>query len=267
MNLTSITKVFYKGVRVASKHAPAIATATGVVLVGVTVYATWKAKDKVDTHLDHYEEMREAGEEVKTSDVVVDIAKDVAVPVVTGVVAVACFAGSYYIMNKRIVGLSAALSGMTYQYERLKSKAVRELGADKVKEFEQAVDVTEIENEDGTTTRKAEKTTLKSKQVGFWYSLSTEYEADDYEYNMSMIEKVERDLTNQVMKKGYIKLNEVLDAFGVDETPEGAVLMFTDSTWRGVSCESVVCGQDEYSGELIREIWVGWNPMDLQFAY
>lgn len=267
MKLQAITKTLYKGARVASKHAPAIATATGVVLLGVTIYTTWKAKDKVDAHLEQYEEKRENGEEVKTTDVVIDIAKDVAVPVAAGTAAVVCFVGSYYIMNKRIVGLSAALAGTMTQYERLRNKVATEHGADKLKEYETPVEVTEITNEDGTTTRKADTVNLKSKQSGFWYSLSSFYEADDYEYNISMIEKIDRDLTSEIMKKGAIKLNHVLESFGVEGTPEGGVLMFTDATWKGISYESVVSGMDEYSGKLVREIWVGWDPMDLKFAY
>lgn len=263
--LKQLQKGAYKALNTIGKHAPVIMTGAGVVALGATVYFTIKSKDKVDKHLDEFEERKENGEELKTTEVVSKIASDVAIPVVTGTLSITCFVGSYYILNKRVVGLSTALASSYAQYEFLRNKVKDEYGEEKLKDLEKPVRV--LEKGTKKEPRKVEKVVLKSKQAGFWFCECDEYVSDDYGYNIAYIEEMNHILSERVIRTGMISLNYVLDMFGLPRTPEGAVLGWTDDSWSGLTWETVTVGQDDYTGEMKKEIWVGWNPMDLKFIY
>lgn len=263
--LGNLTKVVYSIGRKAGKHAPAVMVVGGIAAAGATVYFAIKAKDKVDSDFEKMEERKSNGEEIKTTELVTTVAKDVAIPVGTGIIAVCLFAGSYCIMNNRIKGLSAALAGSMAQYQFLRDKIKDELGEEKLKEIEQPVRV--VEKAQGKRPRKVEKVNLKSKQNGFWYSQTSEYMRDDYGYNVAYLEEMNRILTERIQRTGQLSLNYIFDRFGLPRTPEGAVLGFTDQTWSGLSWEAITCGQDDFTGELQKELWVSWNPMNLKFIY
>lgn len=266
--LKELQKKAYKGLHTIGKHSPIIMTAVGIAAMGATVYFAVKSTKKVDKDLQTFEERRAEGEELKTTEVVVKIASDVALPVATGVVSVSCLVGSYYILNKRVTGLSAALAGSYAQYDWLRTKIENKYGKEELKKLESPVDdISEKIDEKMNAPRKAEKTVLKSKQAGFWFSECDEYVRDDYGYNVAYIEEMNHRLYERVMRTGMLSLNYVLDMFGLPRTPEGAVLGWTDVTWSGLSWETVTVGIDDFTGEMKKELWVSWNPMDLKFIY
>lgn len=263
--LGNLTKTLCIIGRKAGKHAPAVMVVGGIAAAGATVYFAIKAKDKVDSDFEKMEERKSEGEEIKTTELVATVAKDVAIPVGTGVIAVCLFVGSYCIMNNRVKGLSAALAGSMAQYQFLRDKIKDEYGEEKLKDLEEPVKV--IEKAQGKRPRKVEKANLKSKQNGFWYCQADEYLRDDYGYNVAYLEEMNRKLTERITRTGYLSLNYILDQFGLPRTPEGAVLGFTDETWAGLSWEAITCGQDPLTGEVQKELYVSWNPMDLKFIY
>lgn len=263
--LENLTKTVCTIARKAGKHAPAVMVVGGIAAAGATVYFAIKSKEKVDKDFEVLEDKKNNGEEVKTTEIVTTVAKDVAVPVVTGGIAICLFVGSYCIMNNRVNGLSAALAGSMAQYNFLRNKIKEEYGEEKLKELETPIRT--IEKAQGKRPRKVEKVNLKSKQGGFWYCTTDEYMKDDYGYNIAYIEEKNRELSDRIHRVGFVSLNYILDVFGLPRTPEGAVLGFTEDTWSGLTWENITVGEDSFTGELQKEIWVGWNPMDLKFIY
>lgn len=248
MNLTNILGTVTKTVK---QYAPEILLGVGVVGTGATVYTTYKAAPKVEAAIEKYENadkrVLEAIEEFKAGklteeelvaveapnkkELVTDVAKALAIPVLLGVGSIGSFVGSYLIQRNRIVTLGAAFGAVSGELARFKDKAKKELGDDKFKEMFQQTDKRElvIKDKDGKEKKVVEDVKVLGNFLdGVWFSESDEYASDNHEYNLQYVESVISQIELIAFNKNGIIMNEVLDLLSIDKQRMGALLGWTD---------------------------------------
>lgn len=255
--------------RVINKNAPILLTVAGVAGVGATAIFSYKAKDKVEDVVDKLEasqnklaeiqdieskmnnreerltdheyevlkaELDVANTEYKpysNFEVARDIAGAVALPVFTGLASVTAIALSYYIQNNRIVNLAAALATSSAENALMRKQYKQLHGEEKYNEF-----ISTTQEEVQLEGSKKPKVVNVAKDLDVstteaWFRESAAFASDDYDYNMSYITSKLESMDLRLFQRGFLTLNEVLDALDMPVTKQGALLGWStgDFSW------------------------------------
>lgn len=277
-----------------SKNAPLILTAAGIVGVGVTAYAAYKSRAKVEHILDDVEErknneehlieleqkqvdgeIKDLGEQslleelrekntlspfyISKAEVGLRLAGAVALPVVLGTASVTAIGMSYVIQNRRLAGLATALAATAAERKMFKDRFVKKYGEDEYNSLE-----TEEEVEVTTTDAKGkEKTEKKKVQVakfnninGRWFADSSEYTADDHQYNLAYLRAIKAKLENQLFMNGYLSYNKLMDELGLDRIKGGAELGWNTLSGFDMNFQTT---NFEDGDALIPQIYIRWT--------
>lgn len=291
--LTKLTQVVNKVGHTVSKHSPIILTVTGVAGLGATAVLSYKAAKKVEVIVEdieynrdtqeellalqnmresdhaklskdanrHLEELEETFVPMTRATMVKNLAGAVALPVITGVASVSAITLSYWIQNNRIVNLAAALATASAERKYYESKFKKDYGEKEYNKFTTPVAEEEIQYEKNGK-KVVKKTNVQSDVPslhGEWFDHSTEYAADDHEYNMAFIESVNRKLDLMLFRKGYLLMNEMFDELGLPRTKAGAMIGWTS----GMSFDlysDVTNVRNRVTGETEQQIYVKWKP-------
>lgn len=228
----------------AKKYLPAglaVAGATGLIATAVLAY---KAAPKVNLALDQIEEDRAKGKKVSSIEAIRMISGPLWKPIVVGTGSLTALAGSYYILNGRINSLSKLASQQ----------------ANALREGMSPVENKTITDEDGNEEEIAvEVDAAKNDQMGRWMHYSDEWTQDDLSYVTTLIDSVETRMQDRLFERGYLVMNEVLEALGFQRTAQGAILGWTTADTFYLD-KKMFNGYHEADGDEASEIFVQWTP-------
>lgn len=246
---------------VIKKHSPAIFITTGVVGIGATAWLAYKSRSKVEAVVERIEEARENGEPIDKIEVAKDLTEALYQPVIVGIASITAILLAHRIQSNRIKFLMGALVTEQARNIYFEQKYRKEHGEEAYNKF-----VTPIDHVEHVETGKngKEKITIESvkkdidETIGQWYSDSSEYAADDHDYNVAYIDAINDRMETLLFQRGHLLLNEVREALGFERTRNGALLGWT--TGHNINIQKIVhnIGCVE-KGESIEQIWVTWN--------
>lgn len=255
-NITSnVNRLKFNG----RKNAPMIMTLTGIAgLVGTTVLA-YRAKDKVRTIVEETEYKRSVGEEVNQAQVVGRVGLALAPTVLVGTASILSILGSYHVLTNRNSILASALTTAMAENRYIKKRIQEQYPDANLAPIEDEYKK-KIVNEDG---KKETVTVVVPKDgpstEGVWFHLSSEYVEDDHTYNQTFISTKERLLSNKLTDQGWLTINDVLSALGIETTLEGALLGWTDTDF--FDLEQKVNRIDSGTEMERRDIYIAWSSV------
>ena len=243
------------------KHSPEILTFGGLVLFGVTIVLVKKASPKVEKIAEQMEEDRAAHVEINKVEVAKDLSKALALPILTGTMAVSAIIWSHNIQRNRIFVLSGALATTQAVQHAFEEKYREMYGEEEYNKFIATDEVTTtIIDELGNEVQTVEE--IKKELVdteGMWYDKSSTYVSDDHDYNMQWIAQMSEDLDVKFFAKGYLLLNEVYEKLGFPKTRSGALLGWTTSG-DYFNIEPVIFEfEDKATQQFKKQILVKWT--------
>lgn len=277
-----------------AKNSPLLLTVAGVIGLGATAFLSYKAAGRVSEITDDIEdrrngqdtldrleeqvhndgidslddnakaklnEMRKADLEVDRKKELVRLAGAVALPVATGVASICAIALSYYIMNNRLLNVAASLATATAENAYYRNKYRETYGDEEAEKFYTPThgEAHEVEGKNGKTKEEQADVSDQVKSLtGDWFEHSTEYASDDMAWNIRFINGAEEMMQNKLFRKGYLTLNELRDALGLDRDKDGAQVGWTEgNTNFKISRETVTCLNPK-TGQLVPQIYVKW---------
>lgn len=258
----AIQTALFKAGRVISKKAPMILTITGTAGVGLAGYLTFKAAPKVN---DIVADARARNEEEpltkkEKAEVIFDIAKVMTAPVGVGVASIGCFIWAYNIQAGRIYALTGAFSAATSKLEEFRDKYIEKYGEEAFKEFRKKVTQKETTQQDAKGKEKKVIEEVPDRAVnildGFWYSESPEYFHDDHMYNMENVKMVVSGIETSMFQRGQVLVNEVLEAFGLERTRQGALLGWSTNIGFDISVHYM---WNELKQDREPQIYIRWD--------
>lgn len=249
-----------EGIKFVKKYSPEILLALGMAGTGATVYATYKKSPQVNAYLDTVDERVEKGEEVSKKEIVKEVAKEMAIPAVLGIASFTAIVTSYKIQKDRIIGLSTAFASASLEYKAFQKRVVKEIGEEKFRQLMAPTKKKEITTVDkkGKEKKVIEDVKTKGNLIdGVWFSESDEYARDSHEYNMQYVDSVISQLELISFNKNGIVLNEVLEAFGMNKTRQGALLGWSDGSFN--ITKEIVYIYNEESQMREPQIYIHWS--------
>lgn len=252
------------------KHSPAILMIGGILGVGATIYLTYKSAPKVEKILYKYEDILndESRNVIDRKQLVIDLGKELYLPIIVSTVSIGMILASYKIMNNRILGLSTVLAATKTEREFFKEKIKTELGEEILSKYEREIDEGPLKlemNKKGQEVLKEDtrsNSNIAGDMYGRWFEDSQEYQHGDHDYNSMYIAETERYLQNLLTQKGSISLNQVLSKLGFAKTKYGSTLGWSLAGNRSFGLEQHTIFVKDDNGELYPTIRVRWGAPD-----
>lgn len=252
--------------------SPELLVIGGIVAVGaaavVACNATIKADAVLDEHKENLEKIHRAKEVaaedpevgyteedakkdirttyIKTAGKLIKVYGPAAVLFTLGVISILTGHG---ILKARHVASVAAFTGLSDSFKEYRARVAKEVGEEKEDmlfrnaEKELISEVIEENGENKTVTRD-EKVVKKSKYSSLNDPCTFLFDAANAPhswskasgYNLMFLTRVQCDANDKLRRKGFVTLNEVLDALGMERTVDGITLGWVDEPGR----ESVI---------------------------
>lgn len=251
MNVSSLTNAVTRvaGTQMLSiqKNSPTLMLVGGVVgMVGTAVLAskaTLKLEATLDESIRNTERAHEAREtkpeiysdqdlkkdltiiKVKTA---VNIAKLYGPAVILGAASVAMLAGGQNILVKRNLAMAGALKAVESQFAEYRKRVANELGEEKAKELDEGYTV-EVANDNGKGTKKVKVHAPLGKSpyaAIFSKETSTNWRhgEENTNFNSIFLSTQQTWATERLRARGYLFLNDVFDALGMERTKAGQIV-------------------------------------------
>lgn len=254
----SVRKGFHSTKLLVKQHAPIILTITGAVgLVATTVTAVQAGK-KVERTVNFLEDKKRAGEEVTRREVVTEVAKDVALPVLLGTASLACFALSYSIQNKRLQAVTAALTIATEEHQRYRLRAKEILDEETFRRLDNPTTTKTVTTiEDGEEVEKEVAIPDEGDFYGRWFLYSEHYASDDPNYNIHHVRDAQEMAHKALMTKGVLLYGELMDLLGFDHDRAHLPFGWTDSDAFYLEWTENMVWSDKLQIE-VPELYVRW---------
>lgn len=235
------------------KNSPKIfmyAGAVGVVVSGVLACkATLKLDSVTKEPKEKIEKIRETRDDETVPDytpsdagkdlaivyvsMALDIAKIYAPSVILGGVSIACMIQSHNILNRRNAALAAAFTTATESFNRYRKAVVDQYGEEVDFNLrhgirKEKVDVTETD-ENGKTKKKKETIDVMDgidtpSDYARYFDESCNGWVKDPEYNLMFLKAQQQYANDKLQAKGYLFLNEVYAALGIQDSKEGQIV-------------------------------------------
>lgn len=241
----AVTRVAGNQMLTAQKNSPTIMLVGGVVgMVGTVVLAS-KATLKLESVLD---ESLETTEKIKaiagtrddyTEDdakkdlavvklkTAVNIAKLYGPAVILGVASISLLVGGQNVLVKRNIAIAGALKTVEGQFKEYRKRVENELGMEKARELDEGYSV-EVEDEKGKKKKvKVHSPIGRSPYAAVFDELSsTQWKSheENGNYNSIFLSSQQAWATERLRSRGYLFLNDVFDALGMDRTPAGQIV-------------------------------------------
>lgn len=287
-----IKSLIAKSTKVIAKNAPLGLTVAGVLGLGATAYLSFKSAKRLEEITDdlenkraikedkdtmeyrihnegidslsdydksYWEEVKDQDVDVRRSVVIRNVAGALAAPVLTGTLSICAIALSYMIMNNRVKGLASALataSAESYYYHK---KYENQYGEEEAQRFYTPVTETNetAKDENGKQVKVSTKDKGTGDLYGEWFDKSENYAADDHSYNKAFITSVEEKMANKLFRNGYLVLNDLKDALGLERDRSGAVVGWTSGDSWHLDVKTVMVANEE-TGEREPQIYIHW---------
>lgn len=245
---TAISRVVAKNALNLQTNAPGLLFGVGIVGVVATAVLASKATLQVEDilvdaqkHLANVDEtamLRSTDyteQDIKKdkAHVYLHTAKDLASiywpAVLCGSISIAALTKSHSILNKRNAGLTAAYAAMDRAFTEYRRRVRDEVGEDRERELMYPLEKCEIDvaNEDGTTSKKEISVRGHSQYAKLFGRHTSASWSPQSDFNIIFLRAQQNWANQRLHAKGYLFLNEVYDALGLDRTPAGQVVGWT----------------------------------------
>jgi hypothetical protein len=234
----------------AKKNSPAIMFGAGVVGVVATVVLASRATLKLEAVLDETQEnhdkakhLWENGYEGKAfyeddaeykKDVMVatlkggiNIAKLYAPAVIVGSLAIGCLTGAHITLQRRNGALMLAYAGLEKAYREYENRVKKEVGDEKARELKFGIEEHEVysEKKNGEPVVKVvKKAGGAERPYAAFFGPGNPNWNPTPEFNIVFLRAQQNYWNDQLSVKGYVMLNDVYDALGLERTSAGAVV-------------------------------------------
>jgi len=149
-----------------------------------------------------------------------------------GAVSVAAILGSHHIMLGRIAGLTAAYTAVDEAFKEYRARVVEKYGEEEDFNLRYGVEEKEVtvqkENEDGVVEEVNEKIKTahidKYSMYAKFFDQSCKAWEKNPEYNLLYLTAQQEYFNTLLSSRGYVFLNEVYDALGIERTSYGQVV-------------------------------------------
>lgn len=248
MNIGSILGVVTRTAGVtllkAQKHSPEILLAAGVVGVvtsGVMASrATLKLAPIVDTMSDEMEQIefdlaeKEITESEKDKAIVkaygrgaVQIIKLYGPSVTLGVASIACILGGHHIMRQRNAALVVAYKALETSFQTYRKRVEAEFGVEKEREIYRGQRTELVKGEDGKKKAVVVREAGDHSPYGRFFdevNAPYHYQRNNPAANLQFVTSIQRYYNQKLKSVGYVFLNEIYHALGMEETPAGQLV-------------------------------------------
>ena len=253
--VNNATRAFHKLGFAFKKHSPEILVVAGVVGTVASAVMACKATTKLDEVLEEHKHkidtLHEAMEdpenlpaEVTVQDckkdltihyahAVVDVAKLYAPAVGVGVLSIGAILSGHNVLRKRNMALAAAYATVDKSFKEYRGRVIERFGKELDKELKYNIKSQEVEetvvNEDGSET-KVKKTVnvvdelADHSMYAKFFDQSCKGWEKNAELNMMFLRQVQNWANDKLRRQGYLFLNDVYEALGIDKTQAGCVV-------------------------------------------
>lgn len=271
-----------------SKHSPAILFAAGVVGFGATVVLASKATLKLDNLLGENErkqteahdlheinklnDIKKADKEYKKDAAALRIrfVKDIAVlyaPAVgVGILSVGALTGSHAILNRRYTSVVAAYATLDRSFKEYRGRVTELYGSDVDKKLVNGVVSREIVSEDGSKVSTVHESEGRSPYSKVFAKDTSQEWSPQSDYNLVFLRAQQQYHNDQLTACGYVFLNDVYKALGLEPSPAGQAVGWFKNNPRDKHDNFVDFGifeQPELFADFMRgkegAIWLDFN--------
>jgi len=246
---SSVTRKYSVKLYQAKQNSPAIMFGVGVVGVVATVVLASRATLKLEEALDETqanvqkaEHLWENGHDGKAfyvdeneykKDVTVayikggiNVAKLYAPAFIVGAAAIGCLTGAHVTLTKRNGALMAAYVGLEQAFKKYEDRVKEEFGEAKARELKLGVEEREVysEKKNGEPVVKTVKTAKGDHPYARFFSPSNPNWNPTPEFNMLFIRGQQTYWNDHLQTHGYVLLNDVYAALGLERSSAGAVV-------------------------------------------
>jgi hypothetical protein len=234
----------------ASKNAPTLLFGTGVVgMIGSTVLAcraTLKLDEVLQEHHRKTTQMRNATpgegelahlqkgdytEEDKPKDIArvygtttLKIIKLYAPSVMLGAASIGCLTKSHGMLMRRNAALTAAYIAVDQAFGQYRNRVVDKYGEQQDLEFRYGSEEVEVIDERGKLTKEIRVSEDGESMYARFFDQTSGVWSKDPEYNYTWLVTQQQWFNNLLQLRGYVFLNEVYKALGLDESEAGQVV-------------------------------------------
>lgn len=240
-----LTSKVGRQVLVASKHSPKIMFGVGIAGVVSTAvfaakgtlrleYVLAEAESKLRTAKEVHEnppEGIEYSDQAYLSDRAIiltrtagNLVKIYWPALVSGVVTVGALTGSHVVLNRRNTGLMAAYAAIEKGFSEYRTRVADELGEDKEREFRYGTETREVAKDTKQGTKIEHITHVGPEGASIYAKFFDEGNSNwsrDPEYSRVFLQAQQAYYNNRLQAKGYVFLNEVYEALGLERTRAG----------------------------------------------
>lgn len=140
----------------------------------------------------------------------------------SGIISVAIGHG---ILQKRNVGLVAAVNAIEKSFQAYRDRVIKDLGEEKDRDYLLGLEETTVKGEDGKKSTVTEFDPAKMNQFSRVFDEGNDYwQNEDASFNQFFLTTEQRIINDILLHRGHVFLNEVYDRLGFKRVPEGNVL-------------------------------------------
>lgn len=243
----ALTSGWHKALFEVKKYSPEIGTVVGTVGVAFSAIALYKAvqdsKDIWNKVKDEVKRLEDTGADEKDIKAVkiaggVAVAKKVALPSAGLIASTTCVFGAQHALRKENNRLSEVITSTSIAYNTLKDKLKDKLGVEEAeeliygirkpteeeqKEIEEAAKISgkEFTEEERRSYKVSDGEIITPSPYAVFFDETCNGYTDDPDYNKNTLILLQIRLNERLKRKGYVYLNEVYEALGVEKTEAG----------------------------------------------
>lgn len=140
----------------------------------------------------------------------------------SGIVSVAVGHG---ILQKRNVGLVAAVNALEKSFQAYRDRVIKDLGEEKNRDYMLGIEETTIKGADGKKSTITDVDISKMNQFSRVFDETNDYwQKEDPSFNQFFLTSEQRIINDILLHRGHVFLNEIYDRLGFRRVPEGNVL-------------------------------------------
>lgn len=189
------------------------------------------------------------------------LAKVYAVPAILGVASVACFLGSFGILNKQKAALAGAYALLESKFGTYRGRVVEKFGQQA--DYDIMTGTKEVYSKEIVDGKEVEVVTKERSNVLTDWTARVWDETTSFHWDRNFLVRknnllIAKNYVNDIFKaRGYITLNEVYRIFGLEESDVGV-----SAGWvKGFGDDEIKCGiEEEFMG--IEEVRRFMNPYE-----
>lgn len=157
----------------------------------------------------------------------INVAKLYAPAIIVGTLAIGCLTGAHVTLQRRNGALMLAYAGLEKAYREYEARVKAEVGDEKNRELKYGVNETEVYSEGPKgepIVDRVKRAKSGDRPYAAFFGPGNPNWNPTPEYNLVFLRAQQNYWNDQLSVKGYVILNDVLDALGLERTSAGAVV-------------------------------------------